>query len=167
MDEKHQRKLQQELTTMCASGEFAVLYPLHDLMQVEFIAASGTPTAPVLVLIWLVGVVVVACCCCILLQLALMLILTFAPCTGVPLLPLTGANTPLVHVLVSTCCNLHWWCFSAHQLAQILHLHTWSSPLQLALVVFFFQPLVFILHLHSCNLHCVVVCIYHMVVTSI
>ena len=71
--------------TTCASGEFADLYPLHSLMQVEFIPASGTPTVPVLVLIWsVVVVVVVACCCCILLQLALMLVLTFAPCTGVP-----------------------------------------------------------------------------------
>ena len=37
-------------------------------MQVALIVASGTPMAPVLVLIWsVVVVVVVACCCCILL----------------------------------------------------------------------------------------------------
>ena len=44
-------------------------------------------------------------------------------------LPSTGTNTPLAHVVVSICCNLCWWCFSIHQLVQILHLHTWwSSP---------------------------------------
>ena len=57
-----------------------------------------------------------------------MVVLTFAPCSGGVFLPSTGANTPLAHV-VSTCCNLHR-CFSIHQLAQILHVHTWwSSPI--------------------------------------
>ena len=51
-------------------------------------------------------------CCCIPLQLALMLVLTFAPCTGGVFLPPTGANTPLAHVVVSTCSNLHWWCYN-------------------------------------------------------
>ena len=67
-------------------------------------------------------------------------VLTFALCTGGDFLQSTGADTPLVHVVVSTCCNLRWWCFSIHQLTQILHLYTrWSSPvtLQLVLVMFF------------------------------
>ena len=71
-------------------------------------------------------------CCCSPLQLALMLVLTFAPCAGGVFFPSSGANTPLAHVVVSTCCNMRWWCFS-------------------------FQPLAQILYLHSCNLHCVVV----------
>ena len=63
-----------------------------------------------------------------LLQLALMLFF----------LPSAGANTPLAHVVVSTCCNLHWCCFSFHQLVQILHLHTWwSSPAATCAGVFF------------------------------
>ena len=66
-------------------------------------------------------------CCCIPLQFALMLVLTFAPCAGGVFLPSTGANTPLAHVVVSTCCNLRWWCFSFQQLAQILHLDMWWS----------------------------------------
>ena len=66
-------------------------------------------------------------CCCIPLQFALMLVLTFAPCAGGVFLPSTGANTPLAHVVVSTCCNLRWCCFSFQQLAQILHLHMWWS----------------------------------------
>ena len=53
-----------------------------------------------------VVVVVVACCCCIPRQLALVLVLTFTPCAGVVFLPSTGANTPLAHMMVSTCCNL-------------------------------------------------------------
>ena len=98
--------------------------------------------------------------CCIPLQFALML--TFAPCAGGVFFPSTGANTPHAHVVVSTCCNLCWWCFSFQQLAQILHfahvvvithcnLHWWC---------FFFQPLAQILYMHSCNLHCVVVFAY-------
>ena len=66
-------------------------------------------------------------CCCIPLQFALILVLTFAPCAGGVFLPSTGANTPLAHVVVSTCCNLRCWCFSFQQLAQILHLHMWWS----------------------------------------
>ena len=96
------------------------------LMQVALIVVSGTPTVPWLVQIWsvVVVVVVVACYCCILLQLALMLLPD-----GVVFLPSTGTNTPFAHVVVSICCNLYWWCFSIHQLVQILHLHTWwSSP---------------------------------------
>ena len=49
-------------------------------------------------------------CCCIPLQFALMLVLTFAPCAGGVFLPSTGADTPLAHVVVSTCCNLRWCC---------------------------------------------------------
>ena len=48
------------------------------------------------------------------------------------ILPSAGANTLLVHVVVISCCNLCWWCFS-------------------------FQPLAQIFHLHSCNFHCAVV----------
>ena len=66
-------------------------------------------------------------CCCIPLQFALMLVLTFATCAGGVFLPSTGANTSLAHVVVSTCCNLRWRCFSFQQLAQILHLHMWWS----------------------------------------
>ena len=36
-------------------------------------------------------------------QLALVLVLTFAPSAGVVFLPSTGANTPRAHVVVSTC----------------------------------------------------------------
>ena len=108
-------------------------------MQVALIAASGTPTAPWQVQIYPVVVVVVvvavvAHCCCIPLQLALVLALTSAPCacTCAVFLPSTGTNTPLAHVVIITHCNLCWWCFSIRQLVHILHLH-------------------------SCNLHCVVV----------
>ena len=66
-------------------------------------------------------VVACGCSCTLLLHLA-------STCPGGS----SGANTPLAHVVVITCCNLCWWCFS-------------------------FQPLAQILHLHSCNLHCVVV----------
>ena len=45
-------------------------------------------------------------------------------------------------------CNLRWWCFFFHQLAQILHLRSWW-PSQLALVVFFLGALV---HLLMCIL---------------
>ena len=47
------------------------------------IAASCSPPASVLILSWLVVVVVVGvvCCCCIPFQFALILVLTFAPCT--------------------------------------------------------------------------------------
>ena len=50
-------------------------------------------------------------------------------------LPSTGTNTPLALMVVITCCNLCWWCF-------------------------FLQPLAHILHLQSCNLHCVVGVLY-------
>lgn len=52
-------------------------------LQVALIAAAGTPTPPVLVLIWSVVLVVVACCWCTPLQVAPMLVLiNFATCTG-------------------------------------------------------------------------------------
>ena len=100
-------------------------------MQVAVIAALCHPAAPMLILSWLVVVLVgVACCCYILLQLALMLDLSFAPCSLT-----SGTNAPLVHVVVSpittcaidtislishsactlgdvTLCNLWWWCLS-------------------------------------------------------
>ena len=108
------------------------------------------------VYIWSVVVVVVACMLLLHRYLVLMLTLTFAPCTcGVS----TGANI-----------HLHMWWFSPVAtgascffiqpcpLAQIVHLHMWwYHPLQLALVVLFIQPLAQILHLHSGNLHCMVV----------
>ena len=35
----------------------------------------------------------------------------------------------LVTKMVLTLCNMGWWCFSCHQLAQILYMHSWwSSP---------------------------------------
>ena len=72
-------------------------------------------------------------CCCIPPQLALILVLTSAPCaSGVFHQQQVCTNTPLAHVVVSTYCNLHWWRFSFQQLAQIIYLHL-------------------------CNLHCVLV----------
>ena len=38
-------------------------------------------------------------------------VLTFALCTGGDFLQSTGADTPLVHVVVRTCCNLRWGVF--------------------------------------------------------
>ena len=94
------------------------------------IAASCTPPASVLILSWSVVVVVgVACCCCILFRLALMLVLTFAPCT------LTFAPC--------ACGGSHWQqltvvVFLPQPLAQRLPLHPrWFHPLQLVPVVFF------------------------------
>ena len=55
---------------------------------------------------------------------------TSGPCACGASLLSTGANIPQVVVVAS--CNLRWWCF-------------------------FIQPLVQILHLHSGNMHCVVV----------
>ena len=46
-------------------------------------------------------------------------------------LPAFGCCTLLLLVpkMVLTLCNLHWWCFSCHQLAQRPHLHLqWASP---------------------------------------
>ena len=77
-------------------------------------------------------------CCCIPLQFALMLVLTFAPCAGGVFLPSTGANTPLAHVVVSSCCNLRWWCFSSSSWRKYsTYTCGGHHPLQLALVVFF------------------------------
>ena len=104
------------------------------LTQVAMIAASCTPPAPVLILSWSVVVVVVgvACCCCILLRLALMLVLTFAPCT-LTFAPCAcgGCHRQQLTVVV----------FLPQPLAQIPHLHTWwFHPLLLALVVFILSP---------------------------
>jgi len=132
------------------------------LTQVALIAASCC-AGPIRSLV--VVVVVVACCCCIPYRLALMLALTFAPCTltfapctyGVSLLS-TGATIPLAQVVVVSSCNLRWWCFILQPLAQIVHLHTWWLTLcNLRRWCFFIHPLAQILHLHSGNLHCVVV----------
>ena len=75
-------------------------------------------------------------------------------------LPLTGTNIFHLHswCMVSTCCNLHWWCYS-------FSISCANTPLACVVVIthcnlhwwcFSFQPLAQILHLHSCNLHCVV-----------
>ena len=108
----------------------------------------------------MVVVVVFECCCCIPYQLALMLVLTFAPCvltfapcvltvapsvltfvpctltfascTGGAIFLSTSASTPLAHMVVVSG-NLRWWSFSFQPLAHIL------------------------LHLRLTNLHCVVV----------
>ena len=99
-----------------------------------------------LLLVVLLVVVVVEYCCCIPYRLALMLVLTFAPivltfapcaltfasCTCGVIILSTSASTPLAHMVVVTGCNLRW--------CRV-----------------FFHPLVHILHLHSSNLHCVVV----------
>ena len=86
-------------------------------------AASRTPPAPVLILSWSMVVVVgIACCCCIPCRLALMLLLTFAPCAC------GGFHQQQLTVVV----------FLPQPLVQRLHLHPqWFHPLQLAPVVFF------------------------------
>ena len=129
-------------------------------MHVALIAASGTPMAPVLIMIWSVVwwlqlhelLLYHAPTCpdagpdlCTLFWWCFPSINRCKYSTGtcggqhllqlalvVFFLPAAGANTPLAHVVVITRCNLCWWCF-------------------------FFQPLTQILYLHSCNLHCVVV----------
>ena len=108
-------------------------FKLCALTQVAMIATSCPPTTPVLIMSWSVVVVVgVACCCCILFRLALMLFLTFAPCT------LTFAP--------SACGGCHWQQlkvvpFLPQPLAQRLQLDSrWFHPLQLALVVSFLPP---------------------------
>ena len=120
------------------------------LTKVALIAASCTPPASVLILSWLVVVVVgVACCCCIPFRLALMLVLTFAPCT-LTFAPCVcgGCHRQQLMVVV----------FLPQPLAQRLHLHPqWFHPWQLVPVVFSFYPLVQIPDLHLGNLHCVVV----------
>ena len=79
--------------------------------QVALIAASVTPIAYMLVLIWsvVVVVVVVAYYWCSPLQLALKQL-----ALAVFLLPSIGANTPLAHMVMITCCNLHWWYIFYH-----------------------------------------------------
>ena len=109
------------------SNSFYALPLLCALTQVAMIAALCTPPAPVLILSWSVVVVVVgvACCCCIPFRLALMLVLTFAPCAC------GGSHRQQLTVVV----------FLPQTLAQRLHLHPrWFHPLQLALVVFFLPP---------------------------
>ena len=58
----------------------------------------------------------------------------------------------LVPKMVLTLCNLRWWCFSFHQLAQTLHLHSWWSS-HLALVVFFLRALAHLLMCAQMNRH--------------
>ena len=65
----------------------------------------------------------------------------------------------LVPEMVLTLCSLCWWCFSFHQLAQILHLHSWwlSPAATCAGGVFPWSTSAFT-NVHAyCNLHCVVV----------
>ena len=55
----------------------------------------------------------------------------------------------LVHKMVLTLSNLHWWCLSCHQLVQRPHLHLQvSTCMQLALVVFYLCQLA---HLLMCT----------------
>ena len=98
----------------------------NDCCIVHFTSASADPRLVVMV----VGV---ACCCCILLQLALMLFMTFAPCT----LTFAPCACGGCHRQLRT------YAGGVDQLfAQILHLHTWwLHPLQLAPVVFFLPPI--------------------------
>ena len=132
--------------------EFFQALPLCKLQW--FLCCALQPTVSMLILSWPVVVVVgVASCCCIPLWLALLLVLTFAPCAcgGCHLQLLT-----VVHLV-----------FLLQSLAQILrplaHVVVSLILLQFALVVFSFHPLAQIPYLHSSNLHCVVVvwqCMY-------
>ena len=75
--------------------------------------------------------------------------------------------------MVLTLCNLRWWCFSSHRLAQTHNLHSWwSSPAICTggVVSLLTSPFADV-HKHMaymsahCNLHCVVmvvvvVCMY-------
>ena len=110
-------------------NSFNALPLLCALTQVAMIATSCTQPAPVLILSWSVVVVVVVevtCCCCILFQLALMLVLTLAPCTltcapcacgdchqqqltVVFFLPPTGADTELTLGQLALCSGGFWW----------------------------------------------------------
>ena len=122
------------ISATCVRTSYRFVEEMGALTQVALIAASCC-AGPIRSL---VVVVVVACCCCIPYRLALLLALTFAPCVltfapctltfapctyGVSLLS-TGATIPLAQMIVVTLCNLHWWCFFIHPLAQILHLHS-------------------------------------------
>ena len=111
------------------------------LTQVALIAASCC-AGPIRSLV--VVVVVVACCCCIPYRLALMLALTFAPCTltfapcayGVSLLS-TGATIPLAQMVVVTSCNLRWWCLTIY-----INIYIFLSSITLlimALITFFYS----------------------------
>ena len=75
------------------------------------------------------------------------------------LLVAASCSYRLVPKMVLTLCNLLWWCFSFHQLAQILHLHSWwSSPAATCAGVSFPRSTSAIANVHAyCNLHCVVV----------
>ena len=69
----------------------------------------------------------------------------------------SSANTPLAHVVVITCCNLCWWCFSFQPLAQILHLH--CVVVVACGGVFFICSGIYVVYnaiiYFDCNLHCV------------
>ena len=109
------RKCQEfAISATCVRTSYRFVEEMGALTQVALIAASCC-AGPIRSLVM---VVVVACCCCIPYRLALLLALTFAPCTltfapcayGVCLLS-TGATIPLAQVVVVTSCNLRWWCF--------------------------------------------------------
>ena len=157
----------------------------------EFVCPYTSCSDCCIVLCWswsVVVVVVVECCCGILTkllslyqiipyQLALILVLTFAP----------SVHLCTLHPDLCTLC-LHV-VLSFYQRAQVLHLHTWwwSLPATCAGGVFpsaigantpctrggvthcNFHPLAYILHLCSSNLHCVVVYIriYHHTTVSL
>ena len=48
----------------------------------------------------------------------------------------TGANTPLVQVVVVTLCNLHRWCIFIQPLVQILHLHSGNYILYICIIIY-------------------------------
>ena len=103
------------------------LHKAHEFLTNPYASCSDC----CIVLCWswsvvVVVVVVVECCCCIPYQLALMLVLTFAPsvltfapctlifvpCTIGAILLSFSASTPVAHMVVVTDCNLCWWHFS-------------------------------------------------------
>ena len=107
------------------------------MVSKEFVCLYASCSDCCIVLCWswsVVVVVVVECCCCTPFRLALMLVLTFAPCVltfascaltfascvcGI-ILPSTNTSSPLAHMVVVSDCNLRWWSLSFHPLAHIL-----------------------------------------------
>ena len=86
-----------------------------------------------------------------------MLLLHLTPTCADALCNLILGTSTLVHVVVHPL-QLALVVFFIQPLTQILYLHTWwYHPLQLLLVAIIFQQLLQIIHMHSSNLHCVVV----------
>ena len=104
-------------TTSWKEGNTTNVLPsckLHWLLYRAVLVLSGR---------WWWWLYIVTCYCCIPYQLALMLVLTFAPCIltfapctlclcGVSFFS-TGANIPLAQVVVVTSYNLWWWWYPA------------------------------------------------------